>query len=77
MNEIPTKFFLKDYITYFLEKNIGIYSKTEINNKLINPLLNLRFSEKKNNIIQNNSKSPYKIVMKKNNADRIKYYLYF
>ena len=63
MNEIPNKFFLKDYITYFLEKNIGVYSKTEINNRLIHLLLNLRFSEKKNNIIQNNSKSPYKIVM--------------
>ena len=63
MNEISPDLILRDYITYFLEKYIGAYSKTEINNKLINLLLNLRFSEKKNVIIKNNLKTPIKKLM--------------
>ena len=61
MITISPKLILKDYITYFLEENE--FSKTDINNRLIHLLLKLRFNKKKNEIIKNNLKFPYKIIL--------------
>ena len=51
---------LKDYITYFLEKYFGIYSKTYY--IIIVYLLNLRFSDE-TNIIKNNENNPINIIL--------------
>jgi hypothetical protein len=51
---------LKDYITYFLEKYLGIFSKTYYN--IIAYLLNLRFSDE-TNIIKNNENNQINIIL--------------
>ena len=61
-SQIPADLILKDYITYYLNENIKFDTKTEINNKLIHLLLNLRFNEK-NEIIKNNIKEPIKLML--------------
>jgi len=61
---IPTDLILKDYITYFLKKYIITNNtKLDINNKLINLLLNLRFSKEINEIIKNNLGNNIKIML--------------
>ena len=63
IKQIPDDLILKDYITYYLNKyHIESTTKTDINNKLIHLLLNLRFSNK-NEIIKNNDKEPIKILI--------------
>ena len=51
---------LKDYITYYLEKYLGIYSSTYY--KIISYLLYLRFSDERN-IIKNNENNPINIIL--------------
>ena len=51
---------LKDYITYFLEKYLGIFSKTYYN--IIAYLLKLRFSDE-TNIIKNNENNQINILL--------------
>ena len=53
---------LNDYITYYLDKYISDNSQNEINNKLIELLLSLRFNEEKNQIIKNNN-DPTKLLL--------------
>ena len=62
IKQISNELILKDYITYYLNKYFGAEAKTEINNKIIHLLLNLRFS-KKNEIIKNNIEDPIKIII--------------
>ena len=59
---IPAYLFLKDYITYYLNKNIESKTTIEINNQLVHLLLNLRFIEK-NEIMKNYIKEPIKIII--------------
>ena len=46
---------LNYYITYYLDKYVCDNIQKEINNKLIELLLSLRFNEEKNQIIKNNN----------------------
>ena len=62
INEIPKDLILKDYINFYLDEHSRIISKNNINSKLLELLLNLRFDEEKNDIIKNNRKEPIKIV---------------
>ena len=64
MNTILPDLILKDYITFFLEKYINSYSKTQLNNEIVHLLLNLRFNEK-NEIMKCNIKEPLKIIFLK------------
>ena len=64
INQISPDLILKDYVTFFLENKIDIFSKTEINNQLIHLLLKLRFSPK-NEIIKKHNKDPIKIITMK------------
>ena len=63
INRIPSDLILKDYITYYLDKYNNDISQCDINNKLIELLLKLRFTEEKNEIIKNNNKYPIKILL--------------
>ena len=65
IKQIPSELILKDYITYYLNKYFKSETKTDINNKLIHLLLNLRFNEKKNEVIKNNKEEPFKIILMK------------
>ena len=60
INKITPDLILKDYIIFYLEKNLGIYSKPFYN--IISFLLYLRFSDKKNIIIKN-IENPINIVL--------------
>ena len=65
INEIPTNPLLNDYITYFLIKyNSDMKNTTydDINHRLINLLLNLRFNENVK-IIQDNKNKPLKMIL--------------
>ena len=61
--QIPTDLILKDYITYYLDKYNGNNYRSNINNKLIELLLKLRFNVHKNQIIKNNKNDPIKILL--------------
>ena len=63
INKISPDLILKDYITYYLNKYIETNTKGAINNKLIHLLLNLRFDNKKNEIIKNNIGAPIKLML--------------
>ena len=60
LNRITPDLILKDYITFYLEKYIGIYSKPFY--QIISLLINLRFSDEKN-IIKNNIVNSLNIVL--------------
>ena len=60
INKITPDLILNDYITFYLEKYLGIYSKSFYN--IISLLLDLRFSEEKN-IIKNNKENQINIVL--------------
>jgi len=60
INKITPDLILNDYITFYLEKYIGIFSKPFFN--IISLLLDLRFSENKN-IIKNNMDNPIYIII--------------
>ena len=63
IQQIPADLILKDYITYYLNKYyIESKTKTDINNKIIHLLLNLRFTNK-NDIIKNNNNEKIKIIL--------------
>ena len=63
LKQIPLNLILKDYITYFMDKYNTENFRSDINNKLIELLLKLRFNADKNEIIKNNQKFPIKIVL--------------
>ena len=58
--KITPDLILKDYITFYLQKNLGFYSEPIYD--LISLLLKLRFSDEIN-IIKNNINDPFKIVI--------------
>ena len=60
INKINPDLILNDYITFYLEKNFGIYSKAFYN--IISLLLDLRFSNEKN-IIKSNQNNTINIVI--------------
>ena len=62
MKKINTNLLLKDYISFFLDKND---LKNEANNNLMEILLDLRFNPKNNKIIKENEKEPIKILLMK------------
>ena len=62
INKITPDLILKDYITFYLEKTIGTYSKCFW--KLIDLLLSLRFSEE-NEIIKDNKYNQINIIILK------------
>ncbi len=62
INKITPDLILKDYITFYLEKSIGTYSKSFW--KLIDLLLSLRFSEE-NEIIKDNKNNEINIIILK------------
>ena len=62
IKKIPDDLVLKDYITYYLDKNNSDNSRNEINHQIIELLLNLRFNEK-NEIIKNNRDDSTKILL--------------
>ena len=64
IKNIPANLILKDYITYYLNENNQFTTKTEINNKLIHLILDLRFNQK-NDINTNMIKEPIKIMLMK------------
>ena len=63
INKAPLDLILRDYITFYLDKYHSDISQSDINNKLIELLLKLRFNEEKNQIIKNNQKEPIKIFL--------------
>jgi hypothetical protein len=63
IKKIPPDLILKDYITYFLDKYD--HAQSDINNKIIELLLKLRFNEETNKIIKNNKKDFVKFFLKK------------
>ena len=63
INKISPDLILKDYITYYLDINISDEYKSEMNNKLIELLLKLRFNEEKNQIIKKNKNDLIKILL--------------
>ena len=60
INKITPDLILNDYISFYLEKYLGIYSKSFYN--IISLLLDIRFSDEKN-IIINNQENPINIVL--------------
>ena len=62
INKITPNLILTDYITFYLEKYIGLYLRSFYN--IIDLLLNLRFSKEKE-IIKNNEDIPINIVILK------------
>ena len=62
INKITPDLILKDYITFYLEKTIGCYSKGFLT--IIELLLSLRFSEEKE-IIKENKYNPINIIILK------------
>ena len=62
INKITPDLILKDYITFYLEKIIGCYSKGFL--KIIELLLSLRFTEEKE-IIKENEYNPINIIILK------------
>ena len=60
INRITPDLILNDYITYYLEKYLGIYSKPFYN--IISYLLDVRFSDDEN-IVNNNIENPLNIVI--------------
>ena len=60
INKITPDLILNDYITFYLEKYLGIYSRPFFN--IISLLLDLRFSDEKN-IIKNNIDNQLNIVL--------------
>ena len=60
IDRITPDLILKDYITYYLEKYLGINSKSYF--KIIDLLLYYRFSDK-TNIIKNNENNPINIIL--------------
>ena len=62
INKITPDLILKDYITFYLEKYIGTYSKGLL--KIIELLLYLRFSKEKE-IIKDNESNPINIIILK------------
>ena len=61
IKKISPDLILNDYITFYLDKYIGYYSKNT--NKIIELLIKLRFSEKNNQIIKNNESNPINIIL--------------
>ena len=62
IDKITPDFILNDYITFYLEKYLGIYSKPFY--KIISFLLNLRFSDEKNIIKNNVDNELNKVIIK-------------
>ena len=60
VNKITPDLILKDYITFYLQKYLGVYSKPFYD--LIALLLDLRFSDEIN-IIKDNIENPFKIII--------------
>ena len=74
INRITPDLILNDYIIFYLEKNLGIYSKPFDN--IISLLLNLRFSDERNIIKNNIDNELYIVIIKiiwiESNIDYIK-----
>ena len=60
LEKIDTNIILKDYISFYLEKN---ELKSETNNNLVEFLLNLRYNQEKNNIIKDPDTDHVKIML--------------
>ena len=65
INKIPDDLILKDYITFYLDKNNFGNFKNSIFNKIIELLLKLRFNKEKNQTLKNNQNYPIKLLLKK------------
>ena len=63
LNQISHDLILKDYITYYFDKHSNDNYRSNINYRLIELLLKLRFNADKNQIIKNNEKNPIKILI--------------
>ena len=63
INKISPDLVLNDYITFYLDKYLGIKNYFKSSNKIIKLLLKLRFSVEKNQIINNNESNPINILV--------------